>query len=512
MNHDFIVLDGNSLTINDLVEITRFNKKVTISQDGKNRIKQARTVIEEKIKGNEVIYGVSTGFGKLAERIISPIEREILQKNLIKSHSIGFGSYIPDDIILGAMVIELNSFCRGGSGIRLVVVELLEKLINNRVIPLVPSIGSLGASGDLSPLAYIARILIGEGEVKFEEKIVKGSEILAKLDLVPIELKAKEGLSLINGTHVLTSYAAHTVYDGLNVIKNSVISVGLTLEAFDGNIQAFSSFIMNLRPQKGQKGFAEAIHAILTGSDLLKKHSKRIQDPYSLRCSPQVHGAVLDTISYCKNLIEIEINSTTDNPLINLETSEVASGGNFHGEPIGLSMDYLGIAMTELGNISERRVNLLLDTSISGLPSFLSEKPGLNSGLMILQYADTAISAENKVLASPASVDNTSVSANQEDHVSMGLTASKKAYRIVQNVSKMIAIEIYTAYQALRFNESRTISNSLSKVYSFIRTTIPPLKEDRFFDFEVNWIEENISNRKFIQLIEEENGKILGDF
>jgi len=512
MSHEIVILDGDSLTINDLLEITRFGKKVKISKDGRDRINKSREIIEEKLANNEVIYGVSTGFGKLADAIISPAEREILQKNLIKSHSIGFGPYIPDEVVLGAMVIEVNSFCRGGSGIRLKVVEMLETLINSRVIPLVPSIGSLGASGDLSPLAYIARILIGEGEAKCEDKICKGSKILEKFGLSPLELSAKEGLSLINGTHVLTSYAAHTVFDGLNVLKNSVISVGLTLEAFDGNVQAFSSFIMNLRPHIGQKEFAKSLLTILEGSDLISKQPKRIQDPYSIRCSPQVHGAVLDAIIHCKKLVEIEINSTTDNPLIDLENSIVASGGNFHGEPIGLSMDYLGIAMTEIGNISERRVNLLLDSSISDLPPFLSEQPGLNSGLMILQYADTAISAENKVLASPASIDNTSVSANQEDHVSMGLTASKKAFKIVDNVSKMIAIEIYTACQALRFNETRTISKGLNKLYSFIRETIPPLEEDRFFDTEVNWIGEQINNRKLIQIVEKETGKLLGDF
>ena len=511
MNQNIVLLDGKSLTLKDLLDVTRSGKKVKISADGKHRIKEARKIIEEKLANNEVIYGVTTGFGKLADTIISPTEREILQKNLIKSHSIGFGSYIPDEVVLGAMLIELNSFCRGGSGIRFIIAEMLETLINNNVIPLVPSIGSLGASGDLSPLAYIARMLIGEGEAKFENQILKGSEILSKLGLSTLELSAKEGLSLINGTHVLTSYAAHTVCDALNVLNNSIISVGLTLEAFDGNVEAFSSFIMNLRPHIGQREFSKALLELLEGSDLMTKKPKRIQDPYSIRCSPQVHGAVLDAIIHCKKLVEIEINSTTDNPLIDLDNSIVASGGNFHGEPIGLSMDYLSIAMTELGNISERRVNLLLDASISDLPPFLSEHPGLNSGLMILQYADTAISAENKVLASPASIDNTSVSANQEDHVSMGLTASKKAYKIAENTAKMIAVEIYTACQALKFNKNRILSRSLNRIYNYIRETIPPLEEDRFFDTEVNWINSQIQNRKLIQLAEELKDSLLGD-
>jgi len=512
MNQEIVVLDGDSLTIDSLIEITRFRKKVKISEEGTRKIKEARVIIEAKHDKNETIYGVSTGIGKLSNTIISPSEREILQKNLIKSHSIGFGPNLPDEIVLGAMVIELNSFCRGGSGVRIEITEMLEKLINERIIPLVPSIGSLGASGDLSPLAYIARIFIGEGKAKLDGKVLKGSEILAELDLSPIELKAKEGLSLINGTHVLTSFAAHAVSDSMNVLENSVITVGLTLEAFEGNISAFSSFIMDLRPHVGQMRFAKAILDILKGSDLLSNQPKRIQDPYSIRCSPQVHGAILNVVEHCKNLVEIEINSTTDNPLVCLETSKVVSGGIFHGEPIGLAMDYLCIAMTELGNISERRVNLLLDSTISGLPSFLIQKPGLNSGLMMIQYVDAAIAAENKILASPASIDNISVSANQEDHVSMGLTASKKAYQLVKNVVQMIAIEFYTAYQALGFKEDlNNVSEAVQEIYEIVRKDIPPLKEDRFFDEEVKWISERINNQVFTKMVKDKMGRILGD-
>ncbi len=512
MDHEVVILDGDSLTINSLLDVTRNGKKVKISEEGTKRIKESRKIIEAKLEKNETIYGVTTGFGKLSDTIISPSERESLQTNLIKSHSIGFGPYLPDEIVLGSMVIELNSFCRGGSGVRIEIAEMLEKLINERVIPRVPSIGSLGASGDLSPLAYIARILIGEGEAKLDKEILKGSEILIKINLSPIELKAKEGLSLINGTHVLTSFAAHTVSDSLNILENTVIAVGLTLEAFKGNVEAFSSFIMNLRPHNGQMRFAKAILDVLKGSNLLSTQPKRIQDPYSIRCSPQVHGAVLDVVEHCKNLVEIEINSTTDNPLINLETSDVVSGGNFHGEPIGLAMDYLCIAMTELGNISERRVNLLLDASISGLPSFLIKKPGLNSGLMMIQYVDAAIAAENKILASPASIDNISVSANQEDHVSMGLTASKKAYQLVKNVVQMIAIEFYTAYQALGFKEDmKNVSEALQDIFDLIGKEIPPLKEDRFFDDEVKWLSVKIEKQYFTESVKRKLGLIFGD-
>ena len=512
MGQEVVVLDGDSLTIKSLLEITRKGKKVELSEEAIKKIKKSRKIIESKLDKDEIIYGVSTGFGKLSDAVISPSERGILQTKLIKSHSIGFGPFLPDEIVLGAMIIELNSFCRGASGIRIEIAELLQKLINEKVIPQVPSVGSLGASGDLSPLAYIARILIGEGKAKFNNEVLKGSEILKRIESTPIELQAKEGLSLINGTHVLTSFAAHSVYDSINVLENSVLAVGLTLEAFDGNTRAFSSFVSNLRPHKGQIKFAKAILDILEGSTLLKTEPKRIQDPYSIRCSPQVHGAVLDVICHCKRVVEIELNSTTDNPLINLETSEVISGGNFHGEPIGLAMDYLCIAMTDLGNISERRVNLLLDASISGLPSFLIKEPGLNSGLMMIQYLDAAIAAENKILASPASIDNISVSANQEDHVSMGFTASKKAYQLVRNIVQMVAIEFYTAYQALGFKEDKNkISNIVLEIFNFISKDIPLLTEDKFFDEEVNWIARKIENQLFTDIAKKKLGHMFGD-
>ncbi len=511
MDQEFVVLDGESLTIDDLIMITRFGKEVKISEVGRKRIKDARKIIDEKLEKNEIIYGVSTGFGKLANTVISPSEREILQKNIIQSHSIGFGPNIPDEIVLGAMAIELNSFCRGGSGIRIEIADMLEQLINKRVIPLVPSIGSLGASGDLSPLAYIARVIIGEGKAKLNDEVLDSAEILSRLNLSPIELIAKEGISLINGTHVLSSYAAHAVFDAINVLENSVIAVGFTLEAFEGNIDAFSPFIMKLRPHKGQMKFAKAICKVLQGGELRKKKPKRIQDPYSIRCSPQVHGAIIDVVEYCKKVVEVEINSTTDNPLINIEDSVVASGGNFHGEPIALAMDYLSISMTDLGNISERRVNLLLDTSISELPAFLTKKPGLNSGLMMIQYADAALSAENKILATPASIDNATVSANQEDHVSMGLIASKKAYQLVNNVAKMIGIEIYTACQGIEFLEDKDLSAVLDSIYQFIRKEIPPLKEDKQFDEEVYWVIDRIEDRSFIKLAHKETGELLGD-
>ncbi len=512
MGQETVVLDGDSLTIKSLIEVTRKGKSVQLSEEAKRRIKESRKIIESKLDKDEIIYGVSTGFGKLSDAVISPSERGSLQTNLIKSHSIGFGPYLPDEIVLGAMVIELNSFCRGASGIRIDIAELLQKLINEKVIPLVPSIGSLGASGDLSPLAYIARILIGEGKARFKNEVFKGAEILNKIGEKPIDLQAKEGLSLINGTHVLTSFAAHSIYDSINILENSVLAVGLTLEAFDGNAKAFSSFVSNLRPHKGQIKFAQAVLDILEGSSLLVTEPKRIQDPYSLRCSPQVHGAVLDVICHCKSVVETELNSTTDNPLINLETSEVISGGNFHGEPVGLAMDYLSIAMTDLGNISERRVNLLLDATISGLPSFLIKESGLNSGLMMIQYVDAAIAAENKILASPASIDNISVSANQEDHVSMGFTASKKAYQLVRNIVQMIAIEFYTAYQALGFKKDREkISEIILEIFNFISKDIPLLTEDKFFDEEVDWIAGKIENRVFTDMTKKKIGLFFGD-
>ena len=370
---------------------------------------------------------------------------------------------------------------------------------------------ALGASGDLAPLSYIASVLIGEGKAKYKGKTYNGKELLNILGLKPVNLVAKEGLSLVNGTHVLSSYAAHTVYDALSILKHSAISVALVLEAFHGNTDAFSLFIMENRAHKGQCDFAKTVLKLIKDSDIEKVKAPRVQDPYSIRCSPQVHGAILDTIRYAKDVVEIEINSVTDNPLISVSENHAFSGGNFHGEPISLVMDFLSIAMTELGTISERRVNQLLNTSLSNLPAFLTGNPGLNSGLMILQYADAALSSENKVLSSPATIDNTPVSADQEDHVSMGLTSSKKAYKIREIVLQMIAIEIFTACQALEFRGERDLSPVNKEIYDYIRKKIPPIADDRKYDDDVYWVIEQVKAGNLLKIIEKELLFISGE-
>ncbi len=511
METSYVTLDGSRLTIETLVAISRGDKHITLSDDAKERIQCARAVIDQKLSENKVIYGVTTGFGKLANTLISHDELNELQVNIIRSHSIGFGSYVPDDIILGAMVIEVNSFCKGASGIKLPTVELLVQLINNRVIPLVPSIGSLGASGDLAPLSYIASVLIGEGKVKHKGQILSGKEVLDKLGAEPIILAPKEGLALVNGTHVLTSYAAHTVFDSFNVFNNASLALALTLEAFRGNITAFDSFVSDVRTHQGIKDFTRSIRFLIEGSQISANSPKRLQDPYSFRCAPQVHGAILDAIRHCRKIVETELNSVTDNPLVNVDGNVTISAGNFHGEPIGLVMDYLSIALTELGTISERRVNQLLNSSLSGLPAFLVKKPGLNSGLMIVQYSDAAISSENKILAAPASIDNTPVSADQEDHVSMGLTASKKAYKICANISQMIAIEIYTACQALEFKDENNPSPVLSEVFSYIRQHVPALESDRRYDDDVYWVIAQVNSGDLLRVVERKIGPLLGE-
>ncbi|MHA1353313.1 MAG: HAL/PAL/TAL family ammonia-lyase [Candidatus Heimdallarchaeaceae archaeon] len=482
---NFIVLNGNSLNINDLIKITRQGYKIRLSDDSKERIRESRNAIENLIAENDPIYGVSTGFGKLANVLISINEQSQLQENIIRSHSISFGEFLPDEIVKGAMVIAINSYCKGSSGIRLSTVELYVDLVNNNVIPLVPSIGSLGASGDLAPLSYIASVLIGEGKVKYNDQILTGKEILA--------------------------FAAHTIYDSLNILKHSAIAVALVLEALHGNTDAFSPFIMQNRKHKGQSDFADTVLKLIKGSDIEHIKAPRVQDPYSIRCSPQVHGAVLDTIRYVKSVVEVEMNSATDNPLISVNHNHAFSGGNFHGEPISLVMDFLSIALTELGSISERRVNQLLNTALSGLPAFLTGKPGLNSGLMILQYADAALSAENKILSTPASIDNTPVSADQEDHVSMGLTSSKKVYKIRDIVSQMIAIEIFTACQALEFRGERKLSPVNMKIYNHIRKKIPPIANDRRYDEDVYWVIEQVKTGGLLKFTEEELLSISGE-
>ena len=501
-----LVLDGCSLTLADFVYAARHKEvKILLDEDAVIRMKTSRAVVDRCVEQELIRYGITTGFGKFSDVHISKEDNTILQRNLIMSHACGQGSPLPEEVVRAMMILRANALAVGNSGIRPGVVQLLLDLLNTGVTPNVPEKGSLGASGDLAPLAHIALVLIGQGEATFDGKKMQGKQALEEAGLKPVVLEAKEGLALINGTQAMTAIGALAVDKALSLYKSATIAGAMTLQALRGITDAFDPRIQALRRQKGQETCAEAMRRLLEDSRFTSRQGElRVQDAYTLRCIPQVHGACLDAVLYAKGIIENELNAATDNPLIfpnlsvvlegnrqqdrNADPGDIISGGNFHGEPIALAMDFLGIACAELADIAERRLERLVNPSLSvGLPAFLTPDGGLNSGFMIVQYAAASLVSENKVLAHPASVDSIPSSANQEDHVSMGTIAARKASSIIENSGRVIAMELLAACQALDIRASElgfaSIQDSLSPktlpVYEVIRSVVPGLDHDR---------------------------------
>jgi histidine ammonia-lyase len=475
-----------------------------LSETAVNRINESRNVIESAIESGKTVYGVNTGFGDLASVSISNEDLNRLQVNLIRSHSVGLGLPFPDEVVRGMMLLRANSLAKGYSGVRLTVIETLLDMLNKHVTPIVPEKGSVGSSGDLAPLAHMVLVMIGEGTAKYRGKVMDGKDAMKKASLQPLELQAKEGVALINGTQPMTSVGVLTIYDSMNLIRDSSIASAMSLEALRGTRRAFDSRIHNIRPHEGQSDVADAMRRILADSEINQSHADcgKVQDAYSLRCIPQVLGASLDTLRYVRSIIEIEINSVTDNPLVFLEEGEVVSGGNFHGQPIALAMDFLGIALSEIGNISERRINRLVNSHLSGLPPFLIDESGLESGLMIAQYTAAALVSENKVLAHPASVDSIPTSADQEDHVSMGTIASRKAREILENVQNVVAIEYLTAAQGIDLVSPLKPSESLIEAHNTIRSQVPKLTDDRVLKPDIDNIRELMISGEIIASVE----------
>jgi len=444
-----IVIDGENLKIEDIVKVARFKEKVKIYEEALLKVQKSRDVVERALEGDKVVYGVNTGLGELVRVKIPKDKVRELQMNLVRSHASGVGNYMPEDVVRAAMLIRANSLLKGYSGVRSELIELLVDMINADIVPLVPMYGSVGASGDLAPLAYIALAMIGEGKVRFKGEILDADEALKKAGIEAIELREREGLALLNGTAVMAAYGSLAVYDAYEIMKNTLIGAAMGFEALRATDKALDERIMQARPHPGQIRIAAILRKLLKGSEIIKKaRNEKVQDAYTLRCIPQVYGAVLDTLNYAREVIEREINSATDNPLV---FDEPISGGNFHGEPIALVMDFLSIALTDLGNMIERRIARLIDSKLSNLPPFLIENSGTNSGLMIPQYTAAALCNRNKILAHPASVDTIPTSANQEDHVSMGMNSAQKLWEIVENVKYIVAIEFLCANQALYF-------------------------------------------------------------
>lgn len=495
-----INIDGNLLTLEEFFNVAKKRATVKLSDEAISKIELARNTLEDFIKTGKAYYGVNTGFGALAGKRIDVKDLKKLQRNLIKSHTAGVGDLLSDEIVRGTMLLRANVLAKGFSGVRLKVVQLLLELLNRDILPLIPSKGSVGASGDLAPLAHLAMVLLGEGKVKYQGKIEDTIDVFKKNRLEPLELVEKEGLALINGTQVLTATAVLNLIESESLIKIADIAGALTFEAQLGNPTPFYEEIQKVRPYPGQFKTAENIMGLLKNSPLWESHQgkRKVQDAYSIRCIPQVHGAVRETLEFVRRLLEIEVNSATENPLIFPEKKSILSGGNFHGEPIAFAMDFLSIAMTELGNISERRIDRIINPATNlDLPPFLIKDNGLNSGFMIAHVTATALTSENRTLAHPASVDNIPTSANQEDHVSMGNFASRKASEIVKNVKYILSIEILSALQALDFYELET-SPALEKIRRRVREKVPFLSEDDRMDTMFEEIVKLIDKRVLI--------------
>lgn len=498
-----IKIDGNSLTLKDIVEVSRCNEKVSLTGEAEKKVVDSRKIIDEIVENNKVVYGVTTGFGKFSDVSITNEDCKTLQRNLILSHACGAGDKFPTEVVRAMMLLRANALSKGFSGIRLGTLKTLIEMLNKGVHPMIPEKGSLGASGDLAPLAHMVLPMLGEGEAEYKGEILPGAEAMKRAGIPLVSLVAKEGLALINGTQAMTAVGALTVYDSINLMKASDIAASLTIEALKGIRNAFDPRIHSVRPHQGQKITAENILNLVEGSSLVTNQGElRVQDAYSLRCVPQVHGASKDAIRYVEERVNIEINSATDNPIV-LPDGDVISGGNFHGQPMALSFDFLGIAVAELGSISERRLERLINYQLNDLPPFLVKKGGLNSGFMITQYAAAALVSENKVLAHPASVDSIPSSANQEDHVSMGTIAARKSKNILNNVQRVVATEIMAACQAIDFRENFKLGKGTAVAYKKVRENIKFIEEDIIMYKELEKCTELISSEELVKSVEE---------
>lgn len=510
-----LLLNGRSLTL-DLIKIfLEESPEVGLTNDAVKKIKASRALIEKWIKSDKVIYGVTTGFGEFANVHISNDEIEKLQENLIISHSTGVGDPLPPYIVKLMMLLRVNALAGGHSGIRLETLRLLIGMINNNILPVIPSQGSVGSSGDLAPLSHLVLAMIGKGDVIICRSIfdtaksfkpVKSTPALKKFGLTPVKLSAKEGLALINGTQMMTAFASYICVKAKELIKTAEISAALSHEALRATDRAYDERLHKLRPYPGQLTTAKNMLALLAHSEIRLSHKEddpRVQDSYSLRCIPQVHGASRDTIDYVCSRVEIELNSVTDNPLIFPDDEDHLEGGNFHGQPVALVMDFMGIALSELANIAERRIERLVNGALSGLPRFLTKKGGLNSGLMIAQYTAASLVSENKVLSHPASVDSIPTSANQEDHNSMGSISARKCLQILKNVQKVIAIELFAASQGVEFLKPLKCGKGTSAAYNFIRRYIKPLEGDRIIHNDINKAIELLESGRLLKHVEE---------
>lgn len=482
-----IHLTGNALTLEQMKDILYGKVKVAIDEQAKARVVKSRAAVDQIVKDGRIVYGINTGFGKFCDVVIDEGEVNTLQLNLIRSHACGLGDSFAEPIARAMLVLRLNALLKGFSGIRLDVLERLALYINEGIHPIIPQQGSLGASGDLAPLSHLALTIVGEGEVTYNGERHMTADVLATLQIEALDLRAKEGLALINGTQAMTAQGVVNYIEAEQLAYASEWIAAMTLESLQGIRDAFHPAVHEARGMQEQMQVAERMRDWFDDSQLMTDQGElRVQDPYSLRCIPQIHGASWQVLGYVKEKLELEMNAATDNPLIFDDGGLVISGGNFHGQPVAFAMDFLKIGMAELANVSERRIERLVNPHLSeGLPPFLSAKPGLQSGAMILQYSAASIVSENKTLAHPASVDSIPSSANQEDHVSMGTTGARHAYQIIGNVRKVLAIEAFCAAQAVEYRGVEKMAPKTKRKWEEIRAIVPSLTEDRFMGHDL---------------------------
>lgn len=471
-------ISNEELSTETLEMLLGEGQKIALSEQAKSNIQKCRTYLDRKLmEVKEPLYGINTGFGALYNRSIPENSLSQLQHNLLMSHACGTGGMVHPEIIKLMLVLKIKGLAFGNSGVQLQTVERLVDFFNEDALPVVYEQGSLGASGDLAPLAHLCLPLIGEGEVLHNGKITPAKTILKKFGWKPIRLESKEGLALVNGTQFMSAYGSYCIIQALSLASLADFISAISLDAYDGRIEPFDKSVHKIRPHAGQIGVADNMRLILKGSQLIRRKKEHVQDPYSFRCIPQVHGASRDAISYVEGVFHTEINSVTDNPTIFPDEDKIISAGNFHGQPLAIAMDFLAIALAELGSISERRTYLLISGQ-RGLPPFLVAEPGINSGLMIPQYTAASIVSQNKQLCTPASVDTIISSNGQEDHVSMGANAATKLYRVTENVYTILAIELMTAAQALEFRRPMKSSDMIEKFVTAYRNSVPFVEKD----------------------------------
>lgn len=476
-----VIIDRKWLRIEEVEAILNTPSELKLDEATRAEIQKCRDFLDKKVgDSSDLIYGVNTGFGSLCNTAISKEDLSKLQSNLVRSHACGMGEVVPIEIVKRMLLLKIMGLSHGKSGVQVETVERLIYFFNNDILPIVYQQGSLGASGDLAPLAHLSLPLLGEGEVEYKGTIRSTSEVYKELKLKPIALKSKEGLALLNGTQFMSAYASYAVTNSFKIWRQYNYIGAMSLEAYDGRINPFQENVNAIRNQKGQIEVAAQFRSITIGSQLIERKKEHVQDPYSFRCIPQVHGASLDTFIHCAEVVEREINAVTDNPTIFPEDDEVVSAGNFHGQPLALIMDFMAIAVAELGSISERRIYKLI-SGTRGLPAFLVANPGLNSGFMIPQYTCASIVSQNKQLCTPCSVDTIDSSNGQEDHVSMGANAATKLYRVIENCYAIQGVELMNAAQALEFRRPLRSSTSIENLHEAYRKVVPFISTDTYF-------------------------------